>query len=251
MEHNKIGRERQKIQYNKNTKLVTFSEGEYVYLKEMSVGVGKSKKFRDRWRGPFLITKRLLDWNYQIQLKPGKTVVVNVNRMKRCHNPPTKKTRSNRDTAGSKCVPTGNDQNNSETEMTDIVIRSQQIPCLDRENQDESLGDDTMTADETGIFDDTTRDPTWRPGQTIQNRTPDGNDQDTPHDSPRYNLRSGGRLDSQPQASGEQPQAIVTPEEPINQPQDVLARDHDPDAESGDHPPFPYSLRPLPGRRNF
>jgi hypothetical protein len=222
----------------------------------MSVGVGKSKKFRDRWRGPFLITKRLSDWNYQIQLKPGKTVVVNVNRMKRCHNPP-KKTRSNRDTAVSKRMPTGNDQN-SETEMTDIVIRSQQILCLDKENQDENLGDDTVTvgddtvtADETGEFDDTTRDPTWRQGQTIQNRTPDENDQDAPHDSPRYNLRSRSRLDSQPQASGEQPQAIVTPEEPINQTQDVLARDHDPDAESGDHPPFPYSLRPLPGRRNL
>jgi hypothetical protein len=131
--------------------------------------------------------------------------------MKRCHNPPTKRIRSNRDTAGSKCVPTGNDQNNSETEMTDIVIRSQQIPCLDRENQNEDLdddtvtaGDDTVTADETSEFDDTTRDPTWRPGQTIQNRTPDGNDQDTPHDSPRYNLRSRGRLDSQSQPSGEQ-----------------------------------------------
>jgi hypothetical protein len=83
MEHNKTGREKQKIQCNKNTKLVTFSEGEYVYLKEMPVGVGKSKKFRDRWRGPFLITKRLSDWNYQIQIKPGTTVVVNVNRMKR------------------------------------------------------------------------------------------------------------------------------------------------------------------------
>jgi hypothetical protein len=126
--HNKIGREKQKIQYNKHTKLVTFSEGEYVYLKEMSVGVGKIKKFRDRWRGPFLITKRLSDWNYQIQIKPSKTVVVNVNRMKKCHNPPTKKIRSPRDTTGSKCMPTGNDQNNGDTEMTEIVIRSRQIP---------------------------------------------------------------------------------------------------------------------------
>jgi hypothetical protein len=29
---NKIGREKQKIQYDKNTKLVTFSEGDYIYL---------------------------------------------------------------------------------------------------------------------------------------------------------------------------------------------------------------------------
>jgi hypothetical protein len=220
-----------------------------VYLKEMSVEVGKRKKFRDRWRGPYLITKRLSDWNYQIQIKPGKTVIVNVNRMKRCNSPPTKKTRSNRDTTSSKCVPTGSDQDNSETEMTDIVIRSRQIPCLDKKNQDESL-DDTVTTDETSEFDDTTRDPTWRQGQTTQSRTPDGND-DTPHDSPWYNLRSRGRQDSQPQTSGEQSQAIVTPEEPRDQPQDVLARDHNPDAESDEHPPFPYSLRPLPGRQNF
>jgi hypothetical protein len=41
---NKIGRAKQKAQYDKNTKLDTFSEGDYVYLKEMTVGVGKSKK---------------------------------------------------------------------------------------------------------------------------------------------------------------------------------------------------------------
>ena len=71
-ERSKIGREKQKIQYNKNTKLVAFSEGEYVYLKEMAIGAGKSKKFRDRWRGPYQITKKLSDWNYQIWFKPGK-----------------------------------------------------------------------------------------------------------------------------------------------------------------------------------
>jgi hypothetical protein len=40
---NKNGKVRQKIQYDKNTKLVTFSEGDYIYLKEMAVGAGKSK----------------------------------------------------------------------------------------------------------------------------------------------------------------------------------------------------------------
>ena len=80
-EHN-IGREKQEIQYNKNSKLVTFSEGDYVYLIEMAVGIGKSKKFRERWRGPFLVTKTLSYWNYQIKLKPGKMVVVNANCIK-------------------------------------------------------------------------------------------------------------------------------------------------------------------------
>jgi hypothetical protein len=87
---NKIGRVRQKIQYDKNTKLVTFSEKDYIYLKEMPVAVNKSKKFRTRWRGLYLITKRFSDLNYQIQIKTGKYSTVNVNRMKKCHKLPGK-----------------------------------------------------------------------------------------------------------------------------------------------------------------
>jgi hypothetical protein len=89
---NKIGRE-QKAYYDRDTKLVTFSVEDYVYLKEMAVGVGKSRKFRNSWRGPYLLTKRFSDLNYQIQLKPGKHVTVNVNRLKKCHAPPQKKNR--------------------------------------------------------------------------------------------------------------------------------------------------------------
>jgi transposase InsO family protein len=43
--HNRIGREKQKLQYDKKTKLVTFTVGDYVYIKEMAIGPGKSKKF--------------------------------------------------------------------------------------------------------------------------------------------------------------------------------------------------------------
>jgi hypothetical protein len=52
-------------------------------------------------------------------------------------------------------------------------------------DDDTVTGDDDTVTDETSEFDDTTRDPTWRPGQMIQSRTPDGNEQDTPRDSPR------------------------------------------------------------------
>jgi hypothetical protein len=99
-EHNRAGRGKQKVQYDKNTKLVKFSVGDYIYLKEMAIGPGKSKKFRGRWRGPFEITKRLSDWNYQIRMKPGKDV--NVNRMKLCRNPPTRKRTTGRLISGSK-----------------------------------------------------------------------------------------------------------------------------------------------------
>jgi hypothetical protein len=87
---NKIGTEKQKAHYDKNTKLITFSEGDYVYLKEMTVVVGKSKKFRNRCRGPYLITKR---FSHELSnpKKAEKYVTVNVNRMKRCYNPPGRK----------------------------------------------------------------------------------------------------------------------------------------------------------------
>jgi hypothetical protein len=105
---NKIGREKQKAEYDKNTKFVTHSVGDYVYLKEMAVSAGKSKKFCNCWRWPYLITKRLADLNYQIQIKPGKCVTVNVNRLKKCYDPPKKR----KDRKGS--VPTPNNEQSAD-----------------------------------------------------------------------------------------------------------------------------------------
>jgi hypothetical protein len=102
--------------------LVTFSEGDYLYLKEMAIGVGKSKKFCDRWRGRFLITKRLSDWNYQIQLKPDKEVVVSVNRMKKCHSPPSKKRVFQRMVPDPKIVPTGSKSRDDDFEPPDTIV---------------------------------------------------------------------------------------------------------------------------------
>jgi len=45
---NKSSRAKQKAYYDRNAKLVTFSVGDYVYLKEMTIGAGKSKKIRTR-----------------------------------------------------------------------------------------------------------------------------------------------------------------------------------------------------------
>jgi hypothetical protein len=64
--------------------------GDYVYIKEMALGPFKSKKFRDKWRAPYLVTQRISDRSNQIQIKPGKRVVVNVNRMKKCYSLPTR-----------------------------------------------------------------------------------------------------------------------------------------------------------------
>jgi len=62
-----------------------------VYLKEMAIGAGKNKKFRTRCRGQYLVTKRLSDLNYQIQITPGKLAIVNVNRFRKCPDAPKRK----------------------------------------------------------------------------------------------------------------------------------------------------------------
>jgi transposase InsO family protein len=84
-DNNRIGRKRQKEQYDKGTKLVTFQPGEIVYLREMTKGKRGCPKFRVRWRGPYEVLRRLSDWNYLVKIARNKETVVNVNKMKRCH----------------------------------------------------------------------------------------------------------------------------------------------------------------------
>ena len=127
-EQNKIGREKQKIRYDKNTKLKTFSEGDYIYLKEMAVGPGKSKKFRSRWRGPYLITKQFSDLNYQIQIKPGKLVTVNVTRMKWCHDPPRETKPKGKVLVDPQNEHSGGNCSDSDEEPLCLLGRPRQIP---------------------------------------------------------------------------------------------------------------------------
>jgi hypothetical protein len=133
---NKICRVRQKIQYDKNTKLVTFSEGDYIYLKEMTVGVGKSKKFRNRWRGTYLITRRFSGLNYQIQIKPGKYKTVNVNRMKKCHKLPGKvKYIKKKASVTPEREFSDDDWNDSDNDPLHLLGRPRKIPSLPCEIQ--------------------------------------------------------------------------------------------------------------------
>ncbi|KDR10042.1 hypothetical protein L798_00308 [Zootermopsis nevadensis] len=84
-ENNQIGREKQRKQYDKGTKLVTFQPGEMVYLKQMNKGRQTCLKFRTRWKGPYEVVRRLSDLNYVVRLPEGREIVVNVNKMKGCY----------------------------------------------------------------------------------------------------------------------------------------------------------------------
>jgi hypothetical protein len=130
----------------------------------LAIGPGKSKKF-DRWRGPFLITKRLSEWNYQIQLKPGKTFLVNIVHIQRKeHLFPNQNVRK---------------QEAILKIMSAIheIIKSQPLPLSGgRTQENPDAEDEDATVDETNQVDDTVPDPTWRPGHVISNeQTPENN----------------------------------------------------------------------------
>jgi hypothetical protein len=84
-ENNQVGRERQKEQYDKGTKLTNFQPGDVVYLRELIKGKRGCRKFRLRCKGPCEVLQRLSDLNYLIRIVRNKEVVVNVNKMKGCY----------------------------------------------------------------------------------------------------------------------------------------------------------------------
>jgi hypothetical protein len=223
---NKIGREKQKAYYDRNAKLVTYSVGDYVYLKEMAVGVGKSRKFRNRWRGPYLITKRFSDLNYQIQLNPGKHVTVNVNRLKKCHAPPQKKSRK-RTAQNPKEEPSADEWDSSDDEPLHLLGRRKFVRTpRDRTQGSEYVGiPEEAVPDEPEQGNDDAPEPRERQGENV----------DTPsRDQPRSEV-----------AISSETQGVIAP--PGGQTETV-----DEGRSCNDQgQPYPYSLRPLPGRRNY
>jgi len=152
-----------------------FSEGDYIYLKEMTVGVGKSKKFRNKWRGPYLITSRFSDLNYQIQIKPGKFTTFNVNRMKRCHRLPGKvKDIKKKASVTPERDFSDDDWNDSDNKPLHSLGRTKQIPSLPgeiRNSGNNSTGETPVNDGLTQIHveilmalsqDEMTRTPQWK-----------------------------------------------------------------------------------------
>jgi hypothetical protein len=84
-ENNRVGRERQKEQYDKGSKLTNFQPGEIIYLREMTKGKRGCPKLRMRWKGPCEVLWRLSDLNYLIKIVRNRELVANVNKMKRCY----------------------------------------------------------------------------------------------------------------------------------------------------------------------
>jgi hypothetical protein len=232
----KIGREKQKAHYDKNTKLVTFSEGEYVYLKEIIIGVGKSKKFRNRWRVPYLITKRFSDLNYKIQTKPGNCVRVNVNRMKRYYNPPGRKRARKGTVPTTETKQSYDDWSETEDEPLYLLERPKIIPSSrDKSPNFENKGTTDVTVTDDKVRDDTdASDKPIREGQDTEDRSLDN------ADFPSYYLRNRCRSQSDATPPAETQEVADRQTNSVNEEGNVIDEGQ----------PYPYFLITLPGRRN-
>ena len=76
---------------NKNTRFTPFEEGEKVWVYGPPARKGLSKKLlAERWRGPYVVTKKLGETLYKVSLEKGKrhTKIVNHRRLKRHYERP-------------------------------------------------------------------------------------------------------------------------------------------------------------------
>jgi hypothetical protein len=164
-ENNKVGRETQKEQYDKGTRLLIFQPGEMVYFLQMIRVKRGCPKFRRRWRGPYEVIRRLSDLNYPVQVSPRKELMVNVKETKKCCvkiSPPRSGTRdiSVRDQEGDESQDVASD---------DAIAPPASYDHLENEGSS-GFTPPTLTDERT---EDRSQDPTWEPSrrQGIQRPT--------------------------------------------------------------------------------
>jgi hypothetical protein len=237
-ENNQLGRDRQKTRYDHGTKLTVFQPGERIYLREMVKSKRGASKFRLRWKGPYEVVRRLSDLNYLIKVTGNKEIVVNVNKMKKCHNsvseaPPLR--------GG---MPTeATERQNTAREVTSPIPSDHGI------NIDGFLYTQPATTDEedrgNGEDEAQATDPTWNPGGRQEISVDDGPPPDGEEPKGRYWLRSRQREHS--------PEGQATHQDEGNDEAEADVGEDDPTtdatAEESAVPTQRYNLRPLPGRR--
>jgi hypothetical protein len=236
-ENNKVGRERQKEQYDKGTRLVIFQPGEMVYLRQMSRAKRGCPKFRLRWRDPYEVIRRLSDLNYLVQVSPRKELVV----------------KSSPSPSGTRDIPV---RDQEEDESQDVASDDGITPPASYdhfENEGSSVFTPSTLTDER--TEDRSQDPTWEPSrrQGIQ-RPADESPSTRRKTVARYWLRS--RQGENTVEYGETPTGLHAegttdteavkaepPESALPEAGNVLQQ------EEGTEQPPRYNFRPLSGRK--
>jgi hypothetical protein len=86
-EVNRKSHKANKITYDRRAKIRQFKKGEFVYLYNPAMKPRHSKKFHFLWSGPFQITAKLSDLNYELLGHKARKFIVHVNRLKPCLGP--------------------------------------------------------------------------------------------------------------------------------------------------------------------
>ena len=71
--------------YDRRAKTRGFVKSDFVYLYTPATKVGQSKKFQKFWTGPYQVTRKISELNYEIADRDDKRSIVHVNRLKRCY----------------------------------------------------------------------------------------------------------------------------------------------------------------------
>ena len=79
---NRMSHRNNKKLYDRKAKLRNFQVGEFVYLYNPAMKPGRSRKFYRPWTGPFKITRKLCELNYERTDLKYKKQVVHTNRLK-------------------------------------------------------------------------------------------------------------------------------------------------------------------------
>jgi len=83
---NRKSHQRNKRYYDRKAKPRQFTVNELVYLHNPATKPGLTRKFSKSWQGPYKVTKKLSDLNYEIIDQYGKKHIVHVNRLKRTYS---------------------------------------------------------------------------------------------------------------------------------------------------------------------
>ena len=75
--------------YDRKAKLRSFEIGDLVYLYNPARKPGQCHKFHKPWTGPFKVTAKISDLNYEIVSLNHKKQIVHINRLKEAYNPET------------------------------------------------------------------------------------------------------------------------------------------------------------------
>ena len=122
----KIAQEKQKANYDKKTKLKTYKKGDSVLLREPP----KPGKYNLKWAGPFEVTKKYSDLNYQIKSeKNNKLQIVHINRLK--YFPKTKEIGQERE----KTVKTNVKNGEGSENLTTTNTNDKTIPPIEIRNK--------------------------------------------------------------------------------------------------------------------